>query len=151
MKLKFPRLLPALLALLTVFLLCCGCTPDAPPDTPPDDPNDQEQEEVPMLELIKGGATSYAVIRPEDCDATVKSAASSLLRALKTISGTKDIDIKTDYEAPTDYEILVGNTTRPESSEVASRLGENDYRIEIVGKKLVVVGKTVAGKGVILK
>lgn len=97
-----------------------------------------------MLELIKDGATSYAVIRPENCDATVKTAATSLLRALKTISGVKDIDIKTDFDAPTDYEILVGNTTRPESSEVASRLSENDYRIEIVGKKLVVVGKTDA-------
>ncbi len=143
-KFNFSRLFPALLVLLTFFLLCCGCTPDAPPDTPPDDSNDQEQEDIPMLELIKDGATSYTVIRPEDCDAAVKSAASSLLRALKTISGIKDIDIKTDYEAPTDCEILIGNTTRPESSEVASRLGEDDYRIEIVGSKLVVVGKTDA-------
>lgn len=142
-KINLLRLLTLLLALLAGLLLCCSCTPDTPPDTPDDDPNDQEQEEdVPMLDIIKDGVTQYAVVRPEDCDTALKTSATLLRRALKTISGAEDVGIKTDYEEATPYEILIGDTNRPESKEVASRLGDYDYRIEIVGDKLVIVGSS---------
>ena len=101
-KINLLRLLPLLLALLAGLLLCCSCTPDTPPDTPDDDPNDQEQEEdVPMLDIIKDGVTQYAVVRPEDCDTALKTSATLLRRALKTISGAEDVGIKTDYEEAT--------------------------------------------------
>lgn len=147
-------------AILILALLCTLClvacrqnTPDEP-DTPPvnqpvedpgkdpgKDPENPPEEDVPMLDIIKDGATNYVIVRPDSCNTAVKSSASLLLDALKTISGTKDIGITTDYETVADLEILIGNTNRPESGEVASRLGDNDYRIEIVGEKLVIVGR----------
>ena len=144
------------ISILLLALLCTLCLvacrqdtpdePDVPPvDQPSDDPDPKPEnppeEDASMLNIIKDGATSYVIVRPEDCDTAVKSSASLLLDALKTISGTKDIGIATDYEAAANFEILIGNTNRPESLEVASRLGEDDYRMEIVGEKLVIVGR----------
>ncbi len=151
---KYVAFLILLLALLCALSLvaCRQDTPDVP-DTPVQQPGDEldeqpdkkpenpPEEDVPMLDIIKDGVTSYVIVRPDSCDTALKTSASLLLNALKTISGTTDIGIKTDYEEAAPYEILIGNTNRPESAEVAARLGDNDYRIEIVGDKLVIVGR----------
>jgi hypothetical protein len=38
------------------------------------------------------------------------------------------------------YEILIGNTDRAESVSLSEGLAENEYRIKIIGKKIVIVG-----------
>lgn len=155
MKTYFLRIVALLMIALLCLSLCVACGKDSPgasdpsvqdpedqpggnPDQEPGDPPD---EDVPMLDIIKDGVTNYVVIRPDQCDASLKTSASLLQRALKAIGNVKDFPIKTDYEAATSYEILLGNTNRPESADVATRLGDNDYRIEVVGEKLVIVGR----------
>ena len=155
MKTHFLRAIAFIMIALLCMSLCIACgqdttdTVDPPANDPGDQPGDQPnqepdnppEEDVPMLNMIKDGVTSYVVVRPDQCDSALKTSASLLQRALKTISGAASISIKTDYEDAAPYEILVGATNRPESAEVATRLGEDDYRIEIVGEKLVIAGR----------
>ncbi len=155
MKTHFLRTIAFFMIALLCMSLCIACgqdttdTVDPPANDPGDQPGDQPnqdpdnppEEDVPMLNMIKDGVTSYVVVRPDQCDSALKTSASLLQRALKTISGAASISIKTDYEDAAPYEILVGATNRPESAEVATRLGEDDYRIEIVGEKLVIAGR----------
>lgn len=53
-----------------------------------------------------------------------------------------EVEIGTDEAAASEYEILVGNTSRPESAEVSARLagdGKHVYRYELVNGKFVIV------------
>ena len=134
MKCKLSHLFSLALLLLSLALLCTACKPQNP--TP-----EQPEEEKPMLTLIENGTTTYTVVRPDNCEAVLKTCVTTFIRALKTISGAEEINVTTDYEAATEWEILVGATNRPETAQVTSRLGDADYRIEIVNNKPVIVGR----------
>ena len=133
MKFKLSHILSLAILLLACALLGTACKPKNPP-TP-------GEEDKPMLTLIEGGATEYTVVRPDSCETVLKTCVTTFVRALKTVSGAQDVGIVTDYEEATVLEILVGATNRPETAEVKARLGSDDYRIEIVGNKPVIVGR----------
>lgn len=76
------------------------------------------------------------MIRPASAKKAVRGACETLR---DTIGG--DLTLTTDEESQADtFEILLGNTNRPESAQLAEGLGESDYRIAVVGEKLVAVG-----------
>ena len=55
------------------------------------------------------------------------------------------VSIATDWaKSGTDtsnlYEILIGTTRRPESSEARAQYGVNEYGVSIIGNKIVVTG-----------
>lgn len=133
MKFKLSHILSLALLLLAAALLCTACTPKDPPQS--------NEEDKPMLTLIENGVTEYVVVRPDNCEIVLKTCVTTFIRALKSVSGAQDIDVVTDYEGATAPEILVGATNRPETQEVTERLGNDDYRIEIVNNKPVIVGR----------
>lgn len=82
----------------------------------------------------------YVVIRPENATDAEKSAALAVRNALIDV-GYKT-NMSGDGEESSEYEILVGNTNRPESAEAAEKLGEAVWSISAIGSKVVVVGKS---------
>lgn len=133
MKFKFSSILSITLILLALALLGTACKPK--------NPSTQGEEGKPMLTLIENGTTPYTIVRPDSCEIVLKTCVTTFVRALKSISGSDDVTVKTDYEEASAHEVLIGNTNRPETAEVTSRLGEDDYRVEIVNSKPVIVGR----------
>ena len=97
--------------------------------------------------LSEDGAPQYTVIRPYDASVTELEAASTVLSGLNERSGTS-FYLKSDYlpsDTPDDerdatYEILIGDTARPESALAKEELAENEYIITVTGNKIVIVG-----------
>ncbi len=147
-----------------ILLLCCfamvfglvACTPtDTPPAdeenpgedkpgdvTPPDDGN--------KLTLFnEDGTFRYTVIRPERNDVKINKAAAQLRVTMQEIFNT-EVEISDDWvsrditeeEIAGYYEILIGNTNRPESKQVLETMEDYTYKIQVVGNKIVLAGKS---------
>ncbi|MBQ7338762.1 MAG: hypothetical protein IJW40_09965 [Clostridia bacterium] len=140
MKKKTLRILSVLLAMLCVLVCMAACQ-----DTPTGDQDeDNPDKEVVMntIDLITDGVPQYKIVRAENSEKVLTSAAVMLNTALTNLGGLDtQYGLTTDYDTAIEKEILVGNTNRPESAEVLSRLGDDLYRAEWVNGKLVIVGR----------
>ncbi len=130
-----------MLVLCATFVLSglIACSKDEPGDIPPED----------ALVLMDPDTLIgiYVVVRPEITEDRVTDAASNLRIRLSNYYGAEDWDITTDWEKDPDeaeiatrFEILVGETNRPESAQVLAELGEEQYAIRVVNNKLVIIG-----------
>ncbi len=109
-------------------------------------PNTTEPDDG-TLSIISGGVAKYSVVYPSGAlsNDEMKSAIVALRTALKSYSS--EISISDDYVSRDDeatfvapeYEILIGNTNRAESSSLGELLF-NEARITVVGKKVVITG-----------
>ncbi len=128
--------------LLVVGLLLCMVACRDTEQTPGGElPPDEEGENMNTMDLILNGEAQYVIVRPELGEQVLTSAAVMLNTALTQMGGLdKPYGLTTDYTDAVEKEILLGNTNRPESAEVLSRLGDDLYRAEWVNGKLVVVG-----------
>lgn len=128
----FQRLKPIFLLCVTVVLLTfvlSGCS----------------SNEISLLS--EDGAPQYTVIRPYDASVTELEAANAVLTGLNERSGAS-FYLKSDFlpsttpdeERDATYEILIGNTARPESISAKEELAENEYTITVTGNKIVIVG-----------
>ena len=146
MNFKYYKRIALCLAMLCVLLAVCGlaaCTPDETPD--------DAVEETPAEPLVLMDETTrlsiYTVVRAELADKRIIDVAAGLRTSLKNYYGAEKWEILTDWEKDpnpdeiaTRYEILVGQTNRPESEQVYAELGEDQYAIRVVNNKLVIIG-----------
>ena len=104
-------------------------------------------EEAVKIFIGENPIENYRIVIAKDSNSAVIGAAKKLQSRYKDITGT-DIPIVTDETAVTDYEILLGKTNRPESDTFygadeiygaanAAKVRLADYRIKVIGKKLV--------------
>ena len=146
-------LLALLMLLSTACLFSCGSdTPPADaPNTPDETPPAEEPQDppAPSLPLIKeDGSFAFQIIRPDNCTQATQNAAVMISGAFKSVFG-KTPKLGNDYvdrNGVADYpememEILIGSTNRPESAQVAAELGEEQFIIRVVNKKVVIVGQ----------
>jgi hypothetical protein len=158
------------LTMILLLLYCLGmmlglmaCTPpDAPPsgpsdeptaddDTPPADDETPDREEKAML-FNEDGSFRYAVVRPELNNAEINKCAAAFRSELQDLFEV-DIDISDDWvdssttedEIAAYYEILIGETNRPETKQVLDSLEDYTYAVKVVGNKIVIVGKEIKG------
>ena len=142
---KFVRILSLVLVILMMAstFVACDMLADLLPST------EEVEEEVlePMtLQVVEQSYTEYVIVRDYKASGTVLNAVSSLQSSFKDYLGC-EIMVKecyNDREEPDDIEqateILVGTTNRKESAQVADGLKTNDYNIDVVGDKIVIVG-----------
>ncbi len=136
------RNLTLLLALVLMLSACSNDPVDvAPTATTPDTSAAAETTISPEIRLDAG----YTIIRPED-GASSEIDAAVLVSSAASELGLR-LDIDNDWlnqargEQPSELEILVGLTNRPESIEVHGLLeSKYDYTVRAVGKKIVIVG-----------
>ncbi len=95
------------------------------------------------------GISEYRIVIPDDCGFYTSSAAANLSDYFYYYGGIS-LDIVTDAESPEQYEILVGNTNRPESQAAASvALGADQYILAETGSCVVMTGNSyMVGGGV---
>jgi len=131
MKLK---LICLLMALLMVLPLAVSCKKD--PVTPP-------ASESTVLNIVADGKTDYAIVHSSKITGgnRVTKACVALAETIKEKTGV-EIPVKTDAEAASEYEIIIGDTTREESATLKTEIEGNTYGIKAVGNKIVMVGTT---------
>ena len=140
------KILALLLICLTLLPMALSCE-KTPGNTDVTTPSDEVTTPEPVSYISLDG---YVVIRADRTPASVTSATGTFCRELGEKLGKK-VSIESDwvrsFEEVTiendELEILVGATNRKESKEVLAELaGNDDYAIRVVGKKIVVLGKS---------
>lgn len=104
-----------------------------------------EPSEISLLD--ENGKARYRIIRPEKGSDTEIKTAIELNKTLKTLTGTA-FTLSDDFIMPKEsldsvaqvYEILIGNTNRPESAQASTELAANEYVIRATEYKIVIVG-----------
>lgn len=81
----------------------------------------------------------YTVVRSDTSDNEVKNLATEMRTTISSFCGTQ-LKIGTDYGTKSNYEILIGDTSRAESKKAMKDLGHNDYVIRLDGTKIVIAG-----------
>lgn len=139
---KFTRILSLILAILMMACAFVACDTEQPADPSAD----SDKTEAIALHVVEGGYTGYVIIRDYKASGTVLGAVSSMQSSFADYLGC-EIEVRECYNdrvEPDDFvqqlEILVGTTNRPETAQVADGLKTNDYKVEIVGEKIVIVG-----------
>ena len=106
----------------------------------------QEQIKIPDgLVLIAAKATAYRLIRPADLSsndvAGAITAFEDAVNRYMLLGSGKYMLAERDTTDPSNCEILVGATSRPESADAIEGLAEGDYTVRLAGYKLVIAGK----------
>lgn len=145
------RLLALLLLMLTVALCFVGC--DGEEGKLPSDATDGGEEtngteavvqENPMV-ISENGAYKYAIIYPAKTPDSVKEMCKGILNEVAKLGGTVKMGsdwAKEKQDTSEDTEILIGNTSRPESIEVLNSIGGDEYAIRYIRNKIVIAAHT---------
>ena len=133
MKALMKRLILVLLAgALSLALFACGETPSA--STPKKtDPNTPPEDEIPEFDISK-----YSVIYSNQLNSKATEAAGTVALLLTGSDFNAMVDKVTD---PTELEILIGQTNRPESEEALALAKDGGFIIKMIGRKLVINAK----------
>ncbi len=128
-----------LIALLTVALLLLplySCKKDPPPS--PDGGGTVE----PGSMLDADGKFRYTIVYGASADAKISETATLMQTTFGAILTQESITLTTDATAEVEYEILIGETGRPESAQVKGKLGKDQFAVRLLdgGRKLVIVG-----------
>lgn len=147
-KKNYLRFVLALLALATVLsvLASCGRTPGGDGSS-----SDEITTAAPEIKLSAAEMAGYKFIRAEKLGSDLGKAFSALHKRFNAAldadteqsddfyrEGVPQFEIK-------ELEILVGTTNRTESREFISSLRTNDYGYALIGKKIVIAGRTEEG------
>lgn len=120
------------LAVLPLSLLACGSTTPADPSAPADD--------TPAPVTV---TADFLITCPSN-DKITSRLARSIKYALRDEMGitvTLKEDFVPDPSQIPEKEILVGDTSRPESVAAYAALGENEWSVSVSNEKIVIAGK----------
>lgn len=95
-----------------------------------------------LLLTDENGKSRFTIVLSSSADSITKSSASLLSTELRESVGSI---VRISYsnkvkENKNSYEILIGDTGRKESVSLSNGIGDNEYRIKIIGRKIVAVG-----------
>lgn len=89
----------------------------------------------------------YNIVIPEKCSLYTSAAADNLADYF-WYNGGYEVEVITDKKAASQYEILIGETNRPESKSSVD-LGKDQYILAATGSKIVILGESyMIGGGV---
>ncbi len=134
--------IPALLLIFSFVLALAACA-EKPPASIETDKLTTPVTEAPAAEkltIATADGTDYVIVISDDCESYLSIIASDIKGACYAKT-SKHLWVKrSNTFENTDCEILIGDTGRPESDKAAEGLKETEYRITVIGKKLVVAG-----------
>ncbi len=120
---------------LTSLLALCACDNGGGKKADPDKGAD-------LSFVDKDGKSRFTIISYNKASTPVKNSVSLLSSELrKNIGGVYRISYPSSVkEDKNSYEILIGPTGRAESVSLAAGISESEYRIKVIGRKIVLVG-----------
>lgn len=131
-------ILLCILCALTL-LVSCGESNDQSTDTTADSTAADESN----LSVIRDGKSDYLMIYDDALD--LHSSCQDLKAAIYNTYSVNLFPKKASTTEQAEYEILIGQTNRAESSELQSSIGEDEYAIRLIGKKIVINSLTERG------
>ena len=138
-RVRLQKLLAITLAILTLFSFAsCDKNASAETTAPMADPIDPQAPFVPT----QGYKIVYGALYQASTDMT--AAADYLAQAMQTVYGVAcpvDDDSYSKLEGyhPAEFEILIGDTNRPQSAEAIASLGVNDYTYFVESRNVIVI------------
>ena len=150
-KIKFLCLMLSLLLILAAFASCQTTPPDEnsgdttdnqPPENTPEinpgtDPEATTEDDG-VLRLGGIPVGEYKIVIPTKKNSIFKKAAGYIVEAIKAVADV-ELEIVTDSEEATDYEIIIGKTSREESVTVYANTFEyKEYAIDVAGHKIAI-------------
>ena len=147
--LRIPALILALLVLVCCFFACDGANTDAtdgtdePTNAPTEAPKPTETDPPDTREpntVFSEDFGKYSVVVDDAADSELKTLAKNLTDTLNScwkVTATLVADKNTEASA---YEILVGNTDRPETATFREKLKDGECGFGVVGRKIVILG-----------
>lgn len=142
-----------LTALCAVTLASCGGNTDTPSDTTPanEDVTTAEPAETTPAPSTDISLADYNIVRFEDAPKSIVSCSATLYKKMNEKLSTP-VEIATDWVKGLkkddviendNLEILIGNTNRRESRQIAEQLvGDSAYVIRKVDNKIVIIGSS---------
>lgn len=142
------RLFTSFLALLLILCALISCT-----QNPNEGENTTEspETEAPVETILSADLKKYILIRPEKISDDLGAVIIEFKQKLEKKTGLEGIKYKDDFyrEGATseslkinEFEILVGRTNRPETSEFLAGIRYDDYGYTVINKKIVIAGHT---------
>ncbi len=146
---SFIRIFALICALLSFAVLLAACSGGGGGTAEPTVTSETPETEAPSRDIVifSGGETKFVIVRPKNAEDTKTYTA--FRKDLREASGTNiDLDIDDFYRTheydPAKPEILCGAVDYPEARSSDDGLGFSDYRVGIVGEKIVISAKTDA-------
>ena len=143
------------LLLLALILLLPACSPAEIPEETSAEAETTATPEVPVYTVVAEKETAYTIIRPDTCDDRTLQATIALRHAINE-KYSVDIPITTDWTKNNKenatvtsgedvLEILVGNTNRAETRDVAAEYADVKcgFVIKAVNGKIVIWGTEI--------
>ena len=136
------RLLVLLLCISIVFsFAACADSVETEETTAPPPPETTAPlgEAATYISVIEDGKALVPIVTSARASTTVLSAATSLFKEIYAKTG---VYLNSDYahEGEKTYEILIGDTSRAESTALKATLSEYEFAIKVTETKLVIVG-----------
>ncbi len=148
------RLISLILVLVTVLsIVACNSDPtptegkkpqETPIETPIETPEEtpaETPEETPAETKDEAKLDSpidlmgIKVVIPAGADRTVMYASDAFINGVRMLTGiSPELNAGDEQE----YELLIGDTGRSESAELKKALGEEEFAVKLIGKKLIV-------------
>lgn len=146
------RKLSLCLAIILVVSILCSCVGCGKKDDTSSTASTPVNDSIFSVEKVNyanaEGESVYRIIRP-DGDKDVLDIAASVYKNIKSNLGLNIKNVSDTNDGADVYEILIGNTNRPESQQAIQYLRDNgngrynDYIICTIGKKIVINGMTL--------
>ncbi|MBQ8742469.1 MAG: exo-alpha-sialidase [Clostridia bacterium] len=136
---RISRVLSLFLTIVLLASLFSACTSGEKKKTA-----NSGKSEAPSLDI-----SQYSITRPDNNDGNIRTIVSALKNSiLKHTEANLSVNLDKDSPELSDkYEILIGNTSRPEStsllSELSAKTKSNAFAIKITDKKIVIVGLSI--------
>ena len=89
--------------------------------------------------VYKQDLKSYSLVIPASLSANLKAIAENLAETLGT-AWKFDMKVVADTAKASDFEILLGETNRPETATFKAKIGEGECGYGVVGHKIVILG-----------
>ena len=138
MNLKFIKYLTLAVAVILSLALLISCSPQSVGD-------DTDAQTEPVV-MVPYDITNYTVVRPEQTVEEVLYSAVTLRKQINSLLGDMTVKITDDWvkggviteDITNAKEILVGNTTRPESKQALEGVDPTSFVIKVIGNKIVI-------------
>ena len=118
---------------------------DKPTEAPTDKPTEEPSETLKPSERGENAVYSedfekYKVVTDDASGGEVKTLANNLIDTVNSCWGVTTTLVYDKDTEVSDYEILVGDTDRPESKEFKESLEDGECGYRVIGKKIVILG-----------
>ncbi len=139
------KIITLLACLLTPLVLLVSCGSNAGVISQPQvtGTDTQAPQTSGGLVLIQDGKAVYSIIYDDALD--LYSDCQDLREAVFNTYSVNMFPKKASATEIGEYEILIGQTNRPESAQLRSEIGEDEYAIKVIGKKIVINALTERG------